>query len=319
MYDLREKSVFVTGAGGFIGSNLARKLLARGAQVHITLRQQTSRWRLEELSPRLHVHIVDLRERGALRAVFDVVRPEVIFHAAIYGAYPGQQDRAEMIASNILAANNLVSVLEESTFYRFVHMGSSTEYGKKNTPMKESETLEPTSFYGLTNAAATLLFQQAAREMGLPIVTLRVFSVYGYWEGPTRLIPTAILAGLRGGDMALTSKGFRHDFIFVEDVVDASLRALDVEDIGGKIINIGTGCQWSNEEIVAIINRLTGGKMNIRYGAFPTRLTDTTFWVADTDKAMRMLDWSAGHTIEQGLAKTVAWFREHAPLYERLG
>jgi nucleoside-diphosphate-sugar epimerase len=108
------------------------------------------------------------------------------------------------------------------------------------------------------------------RSTGLRPAVLRPFTVYGPWEAASHLVPTAV-AALRGYRMALTPPGYRRDLMFVEDVVDACLRA-KVDAAAGEVINVGSGMEWSNEEVVALVRAVTAGDFPIDVGAYP--LTD---------------------------------------------
>ncbi len=149
------------------------------------------------------------------------------------------------------------------------------------------------------------------------IVILRIFSAYGYWESPTRLIPTAIMTAFENGKMDLTAPGYRRDFVFIEDVVDACLLAINAEDPRGEIINIGSGQQATNEEAVEAIQEITGRTIRVRAGSYPARASDTSHWVADIQRARLLLGWEPRHTLHQGLAKTVAWLHLHREMYHR--
>lgn len=314
---LQGRSVLVTGAAGFIGANLIRGLLRGGAQVHALTRPSTRLWRIAEIIPQLTLHLVDLTDYEGLQRMVNRVRPDVIFHLAAPGGHPWQrQDREEVLRVSVLGTANLLEATASLDYYRFVHFGSSLEYGPKDKPLKESDRLEPLTFRGAAKAAATLLCQQWARASRRPIVVLRPFSVYGYWEGAARLIPTAIRAVLSTQELALTAPGYRRDLIFVEDVVEACLLTLQAENVAGQIINVGSGQQWSNEEVIEMVQAVSGQRIPVRVGSYPARPSDTTHWVADIKKAKRLLGWEPQHTLRRGLEKTLAWFRLHSDAYE---
>lgn len=316
MDDLRAKRVLVTGAAGFVGANLTRELVGRGAQVHALVKPSTDLWRIAEVIPRLTLHRGDLTDREELSRIIHRIRPEIIFHLAATGGHPcGQQDRERALWTNVLGTANLLAATAPVDYQCFVHFGSSLEYGAKQEPLKESDRLEPFTFRGVAKAAATLLCQQFARANHRPVAVLRPFSVYGYWETPTRFIPTAIKAALSNQEIALTASGYRHDFIFVADVVEACLLALKAEKIAGEIINVGSGQQWSNEEVIDVIQALCGQRIQVRVGEYLGSPSDTTHWVADIQKAKQLLGWEPRHTLQSGLEKTISWFRLHGNAY----
>ncbi len=309
MHELQGRHVLVTGAAGFIGANLVQALLRYGAEVHAIIRPNSNLWRIEKLLPDLHLHAVDITDREGLKKTVLETSPEIIYHLAARGVSPAFQERYEILRTNILGTFNLLEATAPLDYQLFVHLGGSSEYGAKHGPMRELDCPEPQTFYGTAKAAATLLCQQHARANGRPVVTLRAFSVYGPWESPSRLIPTAIRAALGDHELALTAAGYRRDFIFVEDLVEACLLALRaVRVCPGEIINIGTGEQWSNEEVVDLIQAVTGRRIKVRVGTYPARASDKAHWVADIGKARSLLGWEPRHPLRAGLEKTVAWF-----------
>jgi nucleoside-diphosphate-sugar epimerase len=312
---LQGKRILVTGAAGFVGANLAEGLVRRNAEVHALVRPGSKLWRLAEIAPRLDVHPVELTNREELRVIIDEVRPEIVFHLAVRRAHLSEEDRLETLQTNIMGTLNLLEAVAPLDYQRFVHVGGSLEYGARERPLEESFHLEPSTFYGATKAAATLLCQQFAHANQQPVVVLRLFSVYGYWEGPTRLVPTAIMAALRDQEISLTPPGYRRDLVFVEDVVEACLLCLQTEGIAGEVINVGTGQQWSNEEIIEMVQAVSGRKIKARVGEYPQRPWDTHYWVADNRKARQLLGWEPRHSLRYGLEKTIAWFRLRQDAY----
>lgn len=303
-----DTSVLLTGAAGFIGANLTRRLLALGAHVHALVRPGTDMWRLVDVAASLAIHRVDVSDRAGLGAAVRRTEPEIIFHLAAHGAARHDVDAAQLFSTNVLGTLHVLEAAESVSYRRLVHIGGSSEYGPRAAPLRETDRLEPLTPYGASKAAATLASQQYARANERPIVILRPFSVYGPWEPASRLIPTATLAAFEGRELPLTPPGYRRDLVYVDDVVDACLLAATHDVPRGEIVNVGTGRQWSNEEVVGIIERLSGGVIQRRLGEYRPRLSDTTHWVADPAKAERVLGWKANCSLEAGLQQSVAWW-----------
>jgi nucleoside-diphosphate-sugar epimerase len=304
------KRVLLTGAAGFVGAVLCRKLLVQGFEVHVLLRNPNQSWRLVEVLPDLHVHQIDIRDEGGLiRAVRDI-RPEIIYHLATFGAYPYQTDADAIVQTNILGTWNLLKALSDVDYEVFVNTGSSSEYGFKQYAMRETDLLEPNSYYSAAKCAQSLLCQHVARAERRPITTFRLFSVYGPYEEPARLIPTLIRKCLAGEPLDLVPPETARDFVFVDDVVDAYLRTEALAKLSGEIINIGTGIQHTVHDIVDMILAETGAKVECRWGAIEPRIWDASTWVADCTKSKRLLDWRAATRIEQGLKATVEWAKK---------
>jgi nucleoside-diphosphate-sugar epimerase len=313
--DFRGSRVLVTGAAGAIGANLVRALMSGGAEVHAIVRPATNLWRLADVLSRLHLYHADLIERSRVAEHVASIRPDYVFHLATERPARKQPDRERLLQGIVLGILNLLDAVAALDIRRVVCTGSSLEYGPKSAPIKETDTLEPTSLFGVAKASSTLLSLQVARERGYPLVVLRPFSVYGYWEAPSRLIPMAIRAALRGDEIMLTAPGYRHDFVFVEDVVEACLCALHAGEVNGRIINIASGQQTTNEEVVAIIGQIIGQSPRVKQGVYPAREWDTECWVADISQARDILGWEPRHMLPEGLAKTVEWFRTRIDHY----
>ncbi len=266
--DLQDRTILVTGAAGFLGVNLIGALLSKDCRrVHAVVRSSQRGRRLAALASDLHLHTADLTYRDSILQIWDAVRPEIVFHLAAAGGASGSRDRHQVFESNVCAAHHLLLALARTPCARLIYTGGSVEYGPKPAAIREEDALTPVSFYAAAKAAATLLFQQAARHEGAPIVILRPFSIYGPHEPPHRLIPTAIRACRDGEVLPLTPAGYVRDFVFVDDVVEACLQAAVVDSAVGETLNIGTGVQTSNEEVVRCIEASMGRKLQLKLGA----------------------------------------------------
>jgi nucleoside-diphosphate-sugar epimerase len=306
---LSGRRALVTGAAGFVGANLVRKLLQLGAEVHGIVRPASDLWRLEEVLSALHVIRLDLDDRDGVGRVLRELRPQLVFHLAARGVCHQDRDRVAILRTNVLGTYHLLEAAATTAPQVFVYTGGSSEYAATDAPMSESDLPSPVTFYGATKAAATLLALQFAREHQLPLVALRPFSVYGPWESETRLIARAIRHALDGGSMDLTAPGCRRDLVFVDDVVEACLLAADSRAALGQTINVGTGIEWTNEAVVELIQAIAGRSIDVRVGAFPTRAGDRNHWAADWSQAKRLLGWEPRHSLRLGLEKTIAWAR----------
>ena len=303
------KRVLLTGAGGFVGAVLARRLLKDGHQVHVLLKSATTRWRLADVQPDLRLHEVDLQDEEGVRRVAGAIQPELVYHLAAHGAYPFQTDPDGIIATNILGTWNLVKALARIDYEVFVNAGSSSEYGFKDFAMRETDLLEPNSYYAVAKCAQTLLCQHVARTEKKPITTFRLFSAYGPYEEPSRLVPTLIRRCLNNQDLSLVPPETARDFVYVDDVVDAFLRTSELARLRGDIINIGTGVQSTIRDVVEAIVQHTGARVECKWGAMQPRIWDSSTWVADCTKAKTLLGWRARTSLHEGLSRTVAFVR----------
>jgi UDP-glucose 4-epimerase len=312
------RRVLVTGASGFVGANLARRLLAEGNDVHLLLRANHNPWRVQEIRDQVTVHEADLGALAGLEAVMAAARPEWVFHLAAHGAYPDQQDLDRMIATNVQGTANLLRAAERAGVEAFVNSGSSSEYGYKDHAPTEDEWLEPNSHYAATKAAATLLCRYTAQRTGLRITTLRLYSAYGPYEEPRRLVPTLVVMGLEGRLPPLVNPNVARDYVHVDDVCDAYLLAAATPgQEPGAVFNVGTGVQTTLREIVATTRRLLAIETEPVWGSMPDRSWDTNVWVSNPSRIRAQLGWSPRHDVEEGLRATVAWLSDHPDHLDR--
>ena len=306
--------ILVTGAAGFVGARLARTLAEQGCETHAVLSPASNPWRLDG-EPGLIRHAVDLRDADAVQRLIGEVRPAVIYNLASHGAYPHQSDPRRIIETNVLGLTNLLLAAERVDYRLFLHTGSSSEYGRKRAPMQESDELEPESVYGASKAAQSLFCRQWARQRGRPIVVLRLFSVYGPLEEPSRFVPRLLAAHLDDAPIALVSRETSRDFIFVDDVVEAMIMVDRLGSLGGAILNLGTGIQTSLEGMVQALESVTNRAVKAQWGTMPPRPWDTDTWVADATRLRDVLHWSPSVSVADGLARSLRWLQANRRYY----
>lgn len=305
----RDRHVLVTGGGGFVGANLSRRLLDLGAQVHLLMRPQAAIQRIQEVLTEIRIHRGDITDEPSLAQAFDKAKPDFVFHLAT----PRVTDSSawkRMTEDNVIGAVRLVEQMRHTSSVRLVVAGSSLEYGPSAQPHREQDTLAPVTWHGVGKAAAGLVYRQATLSMGLSINQLRLFHIYGPWESSHRLLPTAIRSALGGYPLPLTYAEIRRDWIYVEDVVDALLLAA-LSEAQGENYNIGSGSELSNEDVVDVVEQLTGTRLVRTLGAYSSSASDTAHRCADISKAKMLLGWTPQHAITSGVTATLAWHREY--------
>ncbi len=301
--------ILVTGASGFVGACAARESLRRGHEVHVLLRNQSNPWRLQSVWERLHVHRGDATDADTVRSVVRRVRPRAVLHLATHGAYESQADARSILRTNVFGTYNLLEASAEAGVEVFVNTGSSSEYGFKNAPMRESDLLEPNSFYAIGKAAQTHLCRFLAQRVSMGIAVFRLFSVYGPWEEPTRLIPTLLHRAAAGLPLHMVSPQVARDFVFVDDVVDALLQFSTLSKMRGEVINLGSGSETTLEQVVREVLDLCQSTSEVHWGAMTARQWDSNRWVSDPARADALLGWKARHSLSQGLARTAEWMK----------
>lgn len=307
--------ILVTGATGFVGACLARRLVRDGHDVHLFTRQQSNCWRIVELLPHVTEHTVDLRDADAVEGLVGRIKPEVIFHLATYGGFASQRNTKTIMDVNLGGTVNLLKSCEKTGFARFINTGSSSEYGHKGVPMREELLPEPVGDYAVSKLAATLFCRSEAVGKNLPVITLRLFSPYGPWDDPQRFIPYVLSNFLRGEVPRLANPAAVRDYVFVDDVVDAYLLAAESTLPPGEIYNLGSGRQHSLYYVVNIIREFVVTGREPVWGAREMQRLEPAAWVADIGKIRETLGWTPAVPLQEGLARTTDWFRDHLVCY----
>jgi nucleoside-diphosphate-sugar epimerase len=298
----------VTGAGGFVGAAAVHELIARGSEVHALVRPGSQPWRLAQVARDIRVHPVDLTDAETVRRVIAAVSPSVVLHLAAHGAYETQSEASRILTTNVLGTLHMLDAAVASGVGLFVNTGSSSEYGFKTEPMREIDRLEPNSVYAIGKAAQTHLCALfARRHPQMAAVTLRLFSVYGPWEEPTRLIPTVLRRARAGLPLEMVSPDVARDFVFIDDVLRAVLDFDRLRRATGEVINLGTGVEITLREVVETVQDLFGSSSQVVWGGLKARQWDTTRWVADRSLAARILNWEPSVGFREGLARTAEW------------
>jgi dolichol-phosphate mannosyltransferase len=305
----------VTGAGGFLGANLVRHLLQAGHEPTAAVRPDGDPWRLTGLDvSRLEL---DLSDPEATERAVGELRPEVIFHLAAHGAYSWQRDLDRMLAVNVRATEALLAAARQLDA-TLINAGSSSEYGYQDHPPGEDEPVKPNSYYAITKVAATHLCQLAATTDGVRTATLRLYSVYGPWEEPRRLMPVLVRHCRAGGWPPLVGPDTARDFVWVGDACEAFVRAARAElPHTGGVFNIASGTQTTLRELVDTAARVFGLDREPQWGTMAQRAWDTSVWIGDPGAASADLGWRAETELADGLRRFGAWFAGHPELEDR--
>ena len=310
------KRVLVTGGAGFVGANLTRLLLEDGHEVHLLVRPRQNDWRIRAILGDVRLHAVELQDGPLIDETVKRIKPDWVFHLAANGAYSHQTDLNRIIQVNIQGTINLVQACIATGFEVFINTGSSSEYGFKDYAPDETDWLEPNSYYAVSKASASLFCRYVAQRDDLNIITLRLYSVYGEWEEPTRLIPALVMRGLHGKLPPLVSPDAARDFVYVDDVCRAYLMAAATDKAErGAIYNVGTGVQTSMKEVVEAAKHLMDIPDEPEWGSMPDRHWSTNIWVADNRKIREKLFWQPRYSFEAGLSQTIKWLRNNPEMY----
>lgn len=281
------------------------------------MRTTSDTWRISDVLEGVHQLDVDLRDEEKIYEAVVKVRPDIVFHFANTGVYGGKSagDR-ELVEVNLIGFINLVSALNSVPYKALINIGSSSEYGPKDVPMKEMDICEPANAYGVSKLAATNYARVAAHTRGKPIITMRLFSPYGPYDDSRRLIPKVIHSLMEKQNLSLANPHAKRDYIFIDDVIDLLEKAPQKADIfKGEVFNVGAGIERSIGEVVNLIVNLIGGDVKVEWGATSSHPAESPRWQADIDKTSKAFEWKPVHSLEEGMKKTIDWFLAHRDLY----
>jgi len=314
---METRKIIITGATGFVGSNLARNFAEKNNEVHVLLRSSSDTWRIANIMDDINVHKADLTAPAELERIVTSIKPDIILHTAVYGGHPFQDDTDKIFDSNLRGTINLVKACQSLDYELFVNTGSSSEYGVKRQPVAETDVCEPGEEYGVSKTAASLYCQMAARRDRKQIITLRLFSPYGGFDDATRLIPSVIISCLNGRPPRVSSPTFVRDYIYIRDIVSAYEKAIETSprQSNGEIFNVGSGKQQTVGNVVQHIVKLVDKNIQPEWGSPGKRQNEPQIWQADVSKAESSFGWKPSYSIEQGLGETVEWFRKNVGLY----
>lgn len=283
------------------------RLIEEGAEVCVLDQPNARRWGLLErsdLAATVRSDVRTLADPLHDRVLGDV---DAIFHLAAVGVTGEVTDVRQLVTANIdstlavlLAAQRLDS--------RLVYCGSCFEYGSGDR-WSEDSLPAPTTEYGAAKAAGWLLANAFARRTGLEVVSLRPFTMYGPMEPPGRLVPSVVRHALAGRAIDLTPGDQLRDFLFVDDAVDAFVAAATTDAAVGGTFNICTGTAVTVRDVVRRVLQCTGSRSEARFGALSYRPTELAVLSGDPTRAADVLGWRARVSLEDGLARTIAWFR----------
>jgi UDP-glucose 4-epimerase len=307
--------VLVTGATGFIGSHLVRRLVDEGADVHALTSTVSSVYptRLVHLRDSITLHEGNLTDRSAMDAVVRRSKPTHVFHLGAYTHVGKSWQRVdECVQANVQGTVNLLQALDGTGYQRFVYTGTSEIYGDIDVPFQEDAQVNPISPYSVSKYAGERYCRMFHQGYGWPVVMVRPFNAYGPLQTPDRVIPEIIGRAVRGEALKMTQGRQTREFNFVEDLADGFLLAGTVEGIDGELLNLGCGEEVSMRDLATTILDLMGNPVEPQFGALPDRPTEIWRMFCDTTRARERLGWAPKHSLEAGLEKTIAWYRAEA-------
>ncbi|HXW34865.1 MAG TPA: SDR family NAD(P)-dependent oxidoreductase [Acidimicrobiales bacterium] len=318
------KTVVVTGAGGFIGSTLVEHLVAEGADVRALVRytSRSERGCLDDLPESVlgdvTVTFGDVRDIQAISEL--TTGAHFIFHlAALIGIPYSYEHPQEVIDTNVMGtANVLLAAKEGTNLERLVLTSTSEVYGSAlRVPIDEDHPLQAQSPYSATKIAADALGVSFSRAFELPITIVRPFNTYGPRQSARAVIPTIITQALTGGVCRLGTLDTFRDFTFVDDTAEGFVALAASAGTIGEVVNLGSGKSVSVRDVVAKVEHIVGHPIEIVVEDKRIRpeKSEVSRLLSDPSKALKLADWQARVSLEEGLQRTATWIQAHLDEY----
>jgi len=306
----------ITGIGGFIGSSIARALLARGDKVRgIDNFSTGKRENIGEILDKIEFHEADILDLAAMRSSCAGV--DFVFHEAAIPSVPKSvQDPLGSNQANIDGTVNVLVAARDAKVKRVIYAASSSAYGDTPTlPKREDMTPDPISPYAVAKLASEHYMISFYRCYGLETVSLRYFNIFGPRQDPSSpysgVLAKFITLMLRGEQLTVFGNGEQsRDFTYIDNAVTANLLACEAapEKVAGKVFNVATGHRVTLNESLQVLRKLTGYSGQAKYG--PERAGDIKHSLADISSAEAALGYKPTVDFEEGLKRTVEWYRQ---------
>ena len=276
------KKLLITGAAGFIGSNLINYYKDK-----------------MQLIPYYRGYDINMISN---------LNPDYIIHCAAE-----MYDKDKMFESNVILTYQMLEIARKlPKLKHFIYIGSSSEYGRKSNPMKESDVLEPDSMYEGTKACGSILTRSYGKTYNIQTSIIRPFSLYGPKDVSKHFIPK-LYDMFNSDDEIKISEGV-HDFIYIDDFIDGINTVLTQNTKTGEVFHFGTGVQTSNLELYKNFSELFEKNINYTLTQTTGEISagiDSNNWVADISKVKQWFDWKPKHGLKQGLTKYIKYRNEH--------
>ena len=315
--NLNGVKVLVTGAGGFIGSHLAERIVKEGGEVRALVHYNalgTHGW-LDRSPLREQMDVVagDLCDRDAVRSAMEGCR--IVFHLGALIAIPySYQAPLSYLRTNVEGTTNVLQCARELGVERVIHTSTSEAYGTAQyVPIDERHPLQGQSPYAASKIGADKMVEAFHLSFGLPAVTIRPFNTFGPRQSARAIIPTVITQCLSGGKVLLGNLAPTRDLNFVSNTVDGFLAAGVAPGVEGRTINLGSGREISILDLVALIGKMTGREIDLATEAARMRpeKSEVERLLADATLAQNLLGWTPRVSLEEGLEMTIQWIQEN--------
>jgi nucleoside-diphosphate-sugar epimerase len=291
--------ILVTGARGFIGSQVIPLLLRAGHEVHAVSRDCSGQ------PVGVHAHVANILASDC-RELLETIKPSHLLHLG-WHVPPGNFWAGKENIDWLNASLTLFQSFAAAGGRRWVGAGTCAEYDwSRSGIFREPDPCFPASLYGACKCSLHMISGRLGEQLGIEVASGRVFFPYGPAEPAGRLVPSVIRSLLAGESIGCTGGLQVRDYVFIEDVAAAFVRLLETNICGP--VNIGSGASITVGEVVVMIGEMIGRPELIQFGALPSRAREPHEIVADVSR-LQSLGWMPSHSVRDGLERTIQWWR----------
>jgi nucleoside-diphosphate-sugar epimerase len=302
--------ILITGAGGFLGSAIARRAVATGDEVVAVARG--------EAPPRLATTVGSLRrvqaemaDQSILRRVLSEERPDIVVHCAWAGLAPEARGKRWQVENNLVASYLFAEAAADAGVHKFIGIGSQAEYGLLNRRITEHDLPQPVSLYGAAKLAVFHLIGQIGRDRGMDVAWLRLFAAYGPGDNPNWLIPNLIRQMLEGRRPETTMGTQKWDYLYIDDAARGVLAAAKSHGAVGAM-NLSSDTAVPVRQIAERLRDLAAPQMELVFGEVPFGPNQIMHLQGSNEKLHSLTGWAPRVPLEEGLTRTVDSMRSKA-------
>lgn len=299
------KYILLTGGTGFVGSHLLEELLKLNKKVVLLKRSFSNTWRIDEFMDNENLILRDI-DKENLEDIFNQYDIEGIFHLATFAQRLHESESVlEMINTNISFPTELLENSVNHNVRFFINTGSFSEYKLTNSPISETSQIESFNLYASTKTAFETILKFYANKYDLKCATLKLFTPYGPRDDEIKITPYLIINSIKKNDILIKSPNKKLDFIYVKDIVDSYIVAMNnISKLDSyESFNIGTGVGTTIKDVLGIIESNLGKNDNVIFG----NLEDDQVWCSN-EKIKSILNWRPKTKLEDGIKSTIKYY-----------
>lgn len=297
-----KKKVLITGATGFIGKNLINSLKEK-FEVYALLLNKNEKNIIPQIEYILWEDFFNKEKEITTLENKKVEKIDSVIHLASYGVNPKDNDIDKMLESNITLTKNLILNLNRISCKNIVFTGSGFEYGDKGRiKLKENMELNPFSLYGATKVSSFLIGKKLCENLGINYINLRLFNIFGEYEGENRLIPQIINNYLSGNELKFTEGKQIRDYLYIKDIIEVYEIIIKENKYNNETYNICSSEGITIKDFIKKVAKVIGiNEENLNFGAIPSRKEEAIYIVGDNSKLKRDFNWSKKYSYEIGI------------------